>query len=71
MATLSDLLTTNFVISANDAASLTYDNSTSGLTATDVQAAIDEVDSDVDTISADLNQKASTGKAIAMAMVFG
>lgn len=64
MATLSDLLTTNFVISANDAASLTYDNSTSGLTAANVQAAIDEIDTEV-------QQKASTGKAIAMAMVFG
>jgi hypothetical protein len=45
---LSELLSTDFffVVSgggAVDAASVTYDNSTSGLVATDVQAAIDEV----------------------------
>lgn len=34
---------------AGTAADITYDNSTSGLTATDAQAAIDEVDANVDT----------------------
>jgi len=34
-----------------DAASVTYDNTTSGLTATDVQSAIDELDGDLDTLS--------------------
>jgi hypothetical protein len=34
------------------ATALTYDNTTSGLTATDVQAAIDEVDADLDTAEA-------------------
>lgn len=39
----------NFLMAgAVPAADVTYDNSTSGLTATDVQAAIDEVDGDVD-----------------------
>lgn len=37
------------------ASELPYDNSTSGLTATDVQAAIDEVDGTVDNILADLD----------------
>lgn len=34
---------------------VTYDNATSGLTATDVQAAIDEVDGIVDTLSSDMS----------------
>ena len=37
---------------------VTYDNTESGLTATDVQNAIDEVASDVDSISSSLTQKA-------------
>lgn len=36
------------------ATDLTYDNTTSGLTATNVQAAIDEVDADLDTVEATL-----------------
>lgn len=38
----------------NEASEITYDNSTSGLTATDVQAAIDEVEGRVDTVETDL-----------------
>lgn len=36
---------------AHDASAISYSNSTSGLTATDVQSALDEIDSDVDTLA--------------------
>ena len=36
---------------STSAANVTYDNTQSGLTATDVQAAVDELDTDVDTIN--------------------
>jgi len=45
---------------AHDASAISYDNAASGLTATDAQAAIDEVDSDLDTHIADLNNPHQT-----------
>jgi len=43
-----------------DAIDVTYDNSTSGLTATDVQTAIDEVVADLNTHTSDTNNPHST-----------
>jgi hypothetical protein len=54
-----DAATKNYVDSqietADEASEISYDNSTSGLTATDVQAAIDEVDSNVDSNDTDIS----------------
>ena len=43
----------------NEASEITYDNSTSGLTATDVQAAIDEVEGRVDTAETNIGNNAT------------
>ena len=53
---------TVYVASApvNDAASITYDNTVSGLTATDVQAAIDEEAASITTMSSSLNNLSSS-----------
>jgi hypothetical protein len=48
------------VISSIDADQVVYDNSTSGMTATDAQEAIDELDSDVNALSSALAGKADS-----------
>lgn len=45
---------------AHDASAISYDNSTSGLVATEVQSALDEVDGDLDSHIADLNNPHQT-----------
>jgi len=47
-----------------DADQVDYDNATSGLTATDVQAAIDEVDGDLDVHIADTTAHGTTGDVV-------
>lgn len=57
LAILNSSVLTVFAGGASDpdASDVDYDNTTSGLTATDVQAAIDEIDSAVDTLEASVN----------------
>ena len=42
-------------VDAHDASAISYDNATSGLTATDAQAAIDELENEIDTVQSDLS----------------
>ncbi len=47
------------IATKDEASEISYDNTTSGLTATDVQAAIDEVDAQVDTNTSDISTNAT------------
>lgn len=49
----------NALSGQNDASEINYDNATSGLTATDVQAAIDETEGRLDTAESDISTNAS------------
>jgi hypothetical protein len=48
------MMDTSSTITSLDADAVVYDNTTSGLTATDAQAAIDELDNTIDTISTEI-----------------
>lgn len=48
------MMDTSSAVTSLDADAVAYDNTTSGLSATDAQAAIDELDSTIDTISTEI-----------------
>ena len=59
---IKDYVTTQLA-TQDEASEITYDNSTSGLTATDTQAAIDEVEGRVDVVETNLNNHLNTNPA--------